>query len=118
MTISQRITLSDSRINHQNARPQIRIDHQVAPSGTPWLPLALGNGVFHITLLGGGGARVQNTTCNRAENVVTRMKRATETNDSKPIKINLTSLAALKCNEDSGGLLENGACYFYLVRVF
>lgn len=39
-------------------------------------------------------------------------------NDSKPIKINPTLLAALKGNEDSGGLLENGSCYFYLVRVF
>lgn len=39
-------------------------------------------------------------------------------NDSKPIKINQTPHAALKCNKDSGGLLENGSCYFYLVRVF
>lgn len=38
--------------------------------------------------------------------------------DSKPIKINPTSLAALKSNEDSGGLLESGSCYFYVVRVF
>ena len=32
-------------------------------------------------------------------------------NDSKSIKINLTSLAACKCNEDSGGLLENGLLF-------
>lgn len=61
---------------------------------------------------------MENTTCNRAETVVPRMKRVMGANDSKPIKINLTSLAALKCSEDSGGLLENGSCSFYLVRAF
>lgn len=83
-----------------------------------WGPLALSNGIFHIVQLGDRRASMQNTTGNQAGRVVTRMRRVMGANDSKPIKINLTSLAALKCNKDSGGLLKNGLCYFYLGRVF
>ena len=83
-----------------------------------WERLALSNGIFHIVQLEDRRASMQNTTGNQADRVVIRMRRVMGANGSKLIKINLTSLAALKCNEDSGGLLENGLCSFNLGRVF
>lgn len=74
--------------------------HLEAPP--PRSPLAFGNGVFYTVPLGDGGARVPNTTCTGAVSVLTRMRRATGTSDSKPININLTSLTVLQSNEDSG----------------
>lgn len=43
-----------------------------------------------------------NTMCTRAVSVITRMRRAMGTSDSKSININLASLAVFQCNEDSG----------------
>lgn len=83
----------------------------MSPVSTSITPLALSNDIFHPEWWETEGQSVTE------QSIITRM-RAMGANDSKPIKISPTLPAALKCNEDSGGLLESGSCYFYVVRVF